>query len=162
MGTISMNELDPRFKYQVAAEPGGENIKACFSCGLCTAGCPVAEIDESYNPRKIIRMVLYGMKQQVLSSDTIWLCSLCYTCYAHCPQNVKFTDVMRALRNIAVKEGYVHPSFPDRIKGIDQLSQKLRHQMAISVLGKKTEDVKVDPAELLAKTANEIARSPVS
>jgi len=164
MGTIALNELDPKFKYEVAEQPGGENIKVCFSCGLCTAGCPVSAIDENYNPRKIIHMVLLGMRQQVLSSDFIWLCSLCYTCYAHCPQNVKFTDVMRALRTMAVKEGYVHPSFPDRIKEIDSLSQKLRHQMALSLLGKKSEDIKINPAELLGEALREIerAKTPVS
>ena len=164
MGTIALNELDPKFKYEVAEQPGGENIKVCFSCGLCTAGCPVSAIDENYNPRKIIHMVLLGMRQQVLSSDFIWLCSLCYTCYAHCPQNVKFTDVMRALRTMAVKEGYVHPSFPDRIKEIDSLSQKLRHQMALSLIGKKSEDIKINPAELLGEALREIerAKTPVS
>ena len=164
MGTIVLSELDPKFKYEVAEQPGGENIKVCFSCGLCTAGCPISEIDENYNPRKIIHMVLLGMRQQVLSSDLIWLCSLCYTCYAHCPQNVKFTDVMRALRTMAVKEGYVHPSFPDRIKEIDNLSQKLRHQMALSILGKKSEDVSIDPAALLAEASREVekAKSPAA
>ena len=159
MATIMLNELDPKFKYEVAEQPGGENIKLCFSCGLCTAGCPISEIDENYNPRKIIHMVLLGMRQQVLSSDIIWLCSLCYTCYAHCPQNVKFTDVMRALRTMAVKEGYVHPSFPDRIKEIDNLSQKLRHEMALSILGRKTEEVKIDPAELLTEVLQKIEKA---
>lgn len=161
MGTIVLNELDSKFKYEVAREPGGENIKLCFSCGLCTAGCPVSEIDENYNPRKIIRMVLLGMRVQVLSSDFIWLCSLCYTCYAHCPQNVKFTDVMGALRAMAVKEGYVHPSFPDRIKMIDNLSQKLRHRMVLSILGRKSEKVTVEPAELLAEASQEVERAEV-
>ena len=159
MGTIVLNELDPKFKYEVAEQPGGENIKVCFSCGLCTAGCPISEIDESYNPRKIIHMVLLGMRQQVLSSDIIWLCSLCYTCYAHCPQDVKFTDVMRALRTMAVNEGYVHPSFPNRIKGIDNLSQKLRHQMALSILGKKSEDVSLDRAKLLSEVFQKVEKA---
>jgi len=164
MGTIVLSELDPKFKYEVAEQPGGENIKVCFSCGLCTAGCPVSEIDENYNSRKIIHMVLLGMREQVLSSDFIWLCSLCYTCYAHCPQNVKFTDVMRALRTMAVKEGYVHPSFPDRIKEVDNLSQKLRQQMALSILRRKSEDASINQAELLAKASREVerAKSPVS
>ena len=162
MGTIVLNELDSKFKYEVTEQPGGENIKVCFSCGLCTAGCPVSEIDENYNPRKIIHMVLLGMRQQVLSSDFIWLCSLCYTCYAHCPQNVNFTDVMRALRAMAVNEGYVHPSFPDRIKEIDSLSQKLRHQMALSILGGKSEATEVDPVELLSKALQKMEKAKAS
>jgi heterodisulfide reductase subunit C len=46
--------LDPKFKYEVAREPGGENIKYCFQCGTCTSGCKVAELDSKYNPRKIL------------------------------------------------------------------------------------------------------------
>ncbi len=156
--TIVMAELDPKFKYDVAAEPGGENIQLCFACGLCTAGCPVSEIDPNYNPRKIIRMVLLGMRERVLSSDFIWLCSLCYTCYAHCPQNVKFTDVMSALRAMAVREGYVHPSFPAQIKAIDAFSQDLRRRMALSIVDKKAESFTVAPEELLGQITAQPAR----
>ena len=148
---IVLNELDTKFKYDVAAEPGGENIKLCFACGLCTASCPVSEIDPEYNPRKIIRMVLLGMRKEVLSSDLIWFCSQCYTCQAHCPQNVNFADVMKALRIMAVREGYVHPSFVETIKGIDTFTQKLRHQMVSNIVGQKSEEVKVALPELANK-----------
>jgi len=73
--TIVLNELDRKFKYDVAEEPGGEHIKLCFACGLCTAGCPVSEVDSEYNPRMIIHMVILGMRKEVLSSGFIWLCS---------------------------------------------------------------------------------------
>ena len=145
---ITLNELDAKFKYEVAEEPGGENIKVCFACGLCTAGCPVSAIDPEYNPRRIIRMVLLGMRKEVLSSNIIWLCSLCYTCQAHCPQNVNFADVMKALRSMAVREGYVHPSFIERIKEIDTFSQRLRHQMVNSIVTRKSEAVELEPARL--------------
>jgi len=141
---IVLNELDSKFKYDVAAEPGGENIKVCFACGLCTASCPVADIDPAYNPRKIIRQVLLGMRKEVLSSNLPWLCSQCYTCTAHCPQNVDFADVMKALRNMAVKEGYVHPSFTEKIKEIDAFAQKLRHQMVISIVDDKAQKQDAD------------------
>lgn len=134
---ILASELDPHFKYEVAEEPGGENIKVCFSCGVCTAGCPVSEIDPGYNPRKIVRMVLLGMREQVLASDFIWLCTLCYTCYARCPQNVRFTDVMGALRNMAVREGHVHPSFLKAVDGIAEFTQRLRHDMLVKALAKR-------------------------
>jgi len=137
---IYTSELDPGFKHEVAEEPGGENIKVCFSCGVCTAGCPVSEIDPDYNPRRIVRMVLLGMRKQVLSSDFIWLCTLCYTCYARCPQNVRFTDVMGALRNMAVREGYVHPSFLKVVDEIGGFTQRLRHDMLMKALVGKTEE----------------------
>lgn len=147
--TISVKELDPKFKYDIAAQPGGENIKACFACGVCTAGCPVSEIDERFDPRKIIRMILLGMKERVLSSDFIWLCAMCYVCSFHCPQDVKFAEVMAVLRDMAVREGYVHPSFPGQIKAIDNFSQDLRRQMVLAIVDKRSQEFSADLRELL-------------
>ena len=149
--TVAATQLDPNFKYEVANQPGGENIKACFACGVCTAGCPVSEIDEKYNPRKIIRMVLLGLREQVLSSDLIWLCSTCYTCYAHCPQDVKFTDVIGALRDMAIKEGYVDPSFKRNMDALDTFAQRVRRDMILAAVDKKKEAASVNPAEVLAQ-----------
>lgn len=148
--TIALRELDPMFKYEVSTRPGGENLKYCFACGICTAGCPVSEIDETYNPRKIIRMVLLGMKKEVLSSDTIWLCSSCYTCYSHCPQDVKFSEVMVALRDMAVEEGYVDSAFVKAIEEVDKLAQKIRRELVIKALNKKKSGAAIDPKELLS------------
>ena len=95
--SVSMDDLDPDFKHMVAKEPGGENIKKCFACGTCAAICPVLSVNDSYNPRRIIRMVLLGMKEEVLSSEFIWLCSGCYSCYERCPRDVKITSLMGAI-----------------------------------------------------------------
>ncbi|MEO0156308.1 MAG: 4Fe-4S dicluster domain-containing protein [candidate division WOR-3 bacterium] len=118
-----MSGIDPKFKYRVAQEPGGEKIKLCFACGICTASCPVREIDDRYNPRKIIRMILLGMKERVLKNDFIWLCSSCYACTERCPQGVRFTDVMNAIKNIAVKEGYVPKAFAQQIELLKKLGR---------------------------------------
>ncbi|MEO0096205.1 MAG: 4Fe-4S dicluster domain-containing protein [candidate division WOR-3 bacterium] len=118
-----MSGIDPKFKYRVAQEPGGEKIKLCFACGICTASCPVREIDDRYNPRKIIRMILLGMKKRVLENDFIWFCSSCYACTERCPQGVRFTDVMNAIKNIAVKEGYVPKAFIQQIELLKKLGR---------------------------------------
>jgi heterodisulfide reductase subunit C len=152
--TVALSELDTKFKYDVADEPGGENVKVCFACGLCTASCPVADIDVKFNPRRIIRMVLLGMRKEVLSSDTIWFCIQCYNCQGHCPQNVDFADIMKALRSIAVREGYVAPSFVEKIKEIDVFCQKLRHEMVDAIVGSRSQGVEVAPSKL-AKEALE-------
>ena len=107
MGTIKINDLDPSFKDRVAEQPGGAGIRACSGCKACTASCPVEAIDTRFDPRKIIRMVLLGMKKEVLGSNITWLCGACYGCHETCPQNVNFTEVMFAIKNLAVKEGCV-------------------------------------------------------
>ena len=107
------------FKNDVRNTPGGANVLNCFLCGSCTAGCPVNEIDESYNPRKIMRMVLLDMEEEVLRSDEIWKCNQCHTCVAHCPQDVRFADIVRALREISIEKGYRGGDLLDKIYKLD-------------------------------------------
>ncbi len=107
---ITADQLDLNFKYEVAEEIGGEGILQCFQCGTCTATCPVRKFDPDFNVRRVIRLTLLGAKEKVLTSDFVWMCSTCYSCYELCPQNVKITDVMTALKNLAVKNGHAHPN----------------------------------------------------
>jgi heterodisulfide reductase subunit C len=104
---IDVSHLDPGFRAEIVAEPGGERFMRCFSCGTCVAGCPVAGHTEEYNPRRIIRMAIWGMRQEVLTSKMVWLCSACYTCDERCPQDVHIPALMNAIRNIAVRHGHV-------------------------------------------------------
>jgi heterodisulfide reductase subunit C len=108
---IDLAQLVPGFRSEIAVEPGGERFMRCFSCGTCVAGCPVAGRTESYNPRRIVRMALLGMRHQVLTSEFVWLCSTCYTCYERCPQDVHIPELMNAIRNIAVREGHIPAAF---------------------------------------------------
>jgi len=126
---LALSDLDLSFCEEVASQPGGEHIRRCFACGTCAAGCPVTEVDPTYNPRKIIRQVLFGMRKEVLSSPLIWYCLVCYRCYARCPQKVNFTDVMRALRYLAIKGRYASSDTLRRIEDVDRFAQAMRHDL---------------------------------
>jgi heterodisulfide reductase subunit C len=108
---IDVSKLDTKFKYEIMEEPGGERLTRCFTCGTCTASCVIKRVKDDFDPRKIIKMAMLGMKDEVLSSDFIWLCTSCYACQERCPQDVLVTDIMTAIKNIAVKQGYTHPSY---------------------------------------------------
>ena len=56
-------------------------------------------------------MTQLGLKKRVLESESLWLCASCFTCTDRCPQDVKVADIIRVLKNLAVKEGYVPPVF---------------------------------------------------
>jgi heterodisulfide reductase subunit C len=139
-----------RFKDEVLSTPGGENLLKCFACGTCTASCPVREVDESYNPRKIIRMVLLGLKDEVLRSEFVWHCSTCYTCTERCPQGVHLTSIMRALKNIAIRERIVPASYRmqaqsirsmGKLYEIEDFDNKKRARMGLPELEKKCPDL---------------------
>jgi heterodisulfide reductase subunit C2 len=154
---IDSKNLDPDFKHLIAGEPGGEHIRRCFSCGTCTAGCPVREVTDRYNPRKIIRMAILGMKKEVLSSQFIWLCSSCYTCFERCPQDVKIPELMNAIKNIAVREGYIPSSFKvqlgllssfGRLLEITDFESDRRKELNLPLIQGKTEEIKKILSEL--------------
>ncbi len=126
---VMVSTLDLRFRDEIAGHPGGENIRRCFACGTCAAGCPVTEVDSEYNCRRIIRQILLGMREDVLSSPLIWQCLICYRCYVRCPQKVNFTDIMRVLRYLAIKEKRVSPETFEQINELDRFSQVVRHDL---------------------------------
>jgi len=94
------------FVKEVMKMPGGENILDCIQCGLCAGSCPT-RFAMDYSPMQIIKMVHLGMREKVLSSSTIWICSTCYICYTRCPRAINFTTLMMSLRNLAIEENFV-------------------------------------------------------
>lgn len=108
---LKLSRLDPSFTQEVLAEPGGGNLFLCYSCGTCMSTCLVKRYHDDFNPRRLLRMAALGMREQALSSPTYWLCSACDACYKRCPQGIHISDLMKAVRNIAVRNGYQKP-FP--------------------------------------------------
>lgn len=96
---------DPAFKEEVERR-SGEDISICYQCGNCTAGCPAGFVyDRQVN--QIMRGIQLGLKEQVLNSDSIWLCLGCSMCTLRCPNNIDVAGVMETLRHMAREEGYV-------------------------------------------------------
>lgn len=142
--------LDSGFAREMAAEPGGEAIRRCYACGTCTASCPVRRVNPVFNPRKILRMVLLGMRDQVLTEPFVWLCATCYSCQERCPQGVRISDIMRALKNIAVRMGKMPDVVPVQIKllrekgtlyPLDEFDNKKRGKAGLPTLLEGHEDV---------------------
>jgi len=115
---VKLSRIDPKFRYEVIKVPGGENLLQCFQCGTCTSDCPIARFNEKYRPRKIIRMAQLGLKDKIVESDFLWLCASCFTCTDRCPQGVEVASVIRALKNIAAKEGFIPQIFKTQLSNV--------------------------------------------
>ena len=151
---LNLSAMDVKFAAEILTRPGGEHLFCCFACGTCTLTCPVAEVTDSYNPRGIIRRILLGQKEEVLSDLTIWYCRTCFRCSVHCPQDVRFTHIMQILRQLAVEQGYVTPEFVQAIHELDQATERLRIR-ALAELAKSSKDTaQPDLASLITNVAN--------
>ena len=113
---ISPNEIN--FRRRLLKVPGAERLMLCYQCGTCTADCPIAMRVEEFRPRQIARLAVYGQKDRLLSGDTLWLCAGCYTCYERCPQKVRVSEIISALRKLAVEEGLLHSTYKALMKSI--------------------------------------------
>lgn len=92
-------------------EISGEDVRACYQCGKCTAGCPLASTMDLM-PNQILRLIQVGEYEQALRSQTIWQCASCLTCAGRCPKEVDPARVMDALRTLLLRRGAVHVEIP--------------------------------------------------
>ena len=97
---------DARACERIAAE-AGVDLKDCYQCGKCTAGCPLAA-GMDLMPREVIRFLQLGAIDVVLEAKTPWICAQCVVCSSRCPQNVDICSVMRAVR-LASKHAGMRP-----------------------------------------------------
>lgn len=107
---VDLSSSDTRFLRSLERELLAAGLPDCHQCGVCTSSCSVREMEETFNPRKIMKLAKLGLKEEVFKSDFIWLCSMCFMCEERCPQDVKPPDVMTVLRNMAAKEGRAPPN----------------------------------------------------
>ncbi|MBN2302513.1 MAG: 4Fe-4S dicluster domain-containing protein [Lentisphaerae bacterium] len=153
MSKINIERADANFKYEVASHPGAENIKKCFSCGTCTGACPVFRVESDYNPRKIIRQILLGLRKEVLQSKEIWLCARCYSCTAHCPQGVSFADIIVVLREMAIQEGYAPKNILKKIDEITDCANEFRKDCINRITGNNS----LSEHEIVSKVRTKVA-----
>ena len=95
------DELGSSFLDEVYSAPGGESIRWCIQCGMCSGSCPnVTQMD--YSPRQTIALIRGGMGHDVLTSNSMWVCASCYLCTVRCPKDVKITELMHVLERLSV------------------------------------------------------------
>ncbi len=95
----------------------GSPLSSCMQCGTCSGTCPVARYMDQ-TPRRIIAMVNAGLKEQVLKTNTFWLCASCYHCTVRCPRKINIAEAMYALKRYSMwkseyKKGLVGPVFSE-------------------------------------------------
>lgn len=115
---IKITRENTSFRKELMQRKGAERIMYCYQCGICSADCPVAKRVKEFRPRRIARLAVLGQKDRLLNSDTLWLCAGCYTCYERCPEKVRVSEIISALRGAAVEEGIIHQTYKSLMNSI--------------------------------------------
>jgi heterodisulfide reductase subunit C len=101
----NVKEPDMAFAKAVK-DAGGKTLDLCYQCGTCTASCPSGR-RTAFRTRQLIRKAQLGLKEDILGSDELWMCTTCYSCVERCPREVEIVDIILLMRNMAVKQGHM-------------------------------------------------------
>lgn len=91
----------------------GEWVKMCMQCGVCAGSCPLGP-HWQHTPQEIFMMIRAGKREEVLSSDSMWMCTSCYNCVARCPRGLPITHIMHGLAHYATRLGLAPKEQPTR------------------------------------------------
>lgn len=94
-----------RFGLEFARKTKGETARRCIQCGKCATICPLVRLREDFSPIEIVKGVLLGLEDLVLSSDLIWRCLSCQACAKVCPAGIKFPEFIGAVREVLMEKG---------------------------------------------------------
>jgi len=92
-------------------ELSGENVFACYQCGMCSSGCPLAE-EMDRLPSRVIRDLQLD-DPSVLESNAMWVCASCLACEVRCPKGVDLAKLMEALRQLYLRKSLDRLSIDD-------------------------------------------------
>ncbi|MCL5743348.1 MAG: 4Fe-4S dicluster domain-containing protein, partial [Acidobacteria bacterium] len=102
------NLIQPDVSFiQSVVASGGNDVKRCFQCATCSAGCTLSPADAPF-PRKQIIAAQWGLKDRLAGDPAIWLCHNCGDCTAYCPRGARPGDILNALRREIIR----HFAFP--------------------------------------------------
>jgi quinone-modifying oxidoreductase subunit QmoC len=91
----------------------GSWVKMCMQCGVCAGSCPLGNAWQ-HTPQKIFMMIRAGKREEVLTSDSMWMCTSCYNCIVRCPRKLPITHIMHGLANYAHRLGLAPKGQPTR------------------------------------------------
>ena len=75
-----------------------EDLLCCLNCSTCISGCPASEAEPPLLVRNLVRMVVFGLEDELLEEDSPWICVTCTRCEEMCPQDVKPFEIVLAIR----------------------------------------------------------------
>lgn len=105
---LTLDKVDPDFT-KIFINAGIDTVEHCFQCGTCTGGCPSGR-RTPYRVRQLVRKCLVGLKDEVISDPSLWMCSTCYTCQERCPREIKIVEIVKMARNVAAQNGFMAPA----------------------------------------------------
>lgn len=112
LNTAMIEKYRSSFLKEVEANVAeGQWVKMCMQCGVCSGSCPLGK-DWDHPPQELFMMIRAGKRNEVLSSESMWMCTSCYNCITRCPRGLPITHIMHGLAHYAKRLGLVPKNQP--------------------------------------------------
>ena len=108
------------FKESLLKIPDGERIQSCLQCACCSGVCPFGFAME-FPPGRMIAWMRAGILDEMLQSDSVWMCVSCYACTEVCPKDIPVTP---ALMTRAKEEALLAGNVPAELQSALEFSQQ--------------------------------------
>lgn len=92
------------------------SLDACMECGRCEEACPAWASGKPLSPKAVVMGLRTAMLPAakrgplhggVVSSETLWACTMCQACVFECPVLIGHVDLIGDLRRHLVAEGQI-------------------------------------------------------
>jgi len=103
LDTLKIVYKNDGIREQVKALIPDGNLTACLTCGTCASGCPATGL-HNMDPRKFIRMAVFGMDKELERHPWVWSCTMCKRCYDVCPMSINIPQLTFYLRSLWPRE----------------------------------------------------------
>jgi heterodisulfide reductase subunit C len=94
---IEFDELETNLKSAILERVPTAGFDLCLTCGTCTGGCPASELFDM-DPRKLVRMLVLGLDEEVKKTNWAWVCTMCARCMKQCPMEINIPQLVYNLR----------------------------------------------------------------
>ena len=121
-------ERSRKFFSSLFEDKDGERFKTCLQCATCSGACPFGYLME-YPPGKMISYLRADIFDEVLKSDSAWLCVSCYACTAMCPSKIPITS---GLMTRTKEELLLAGNIPTELQSALEFSQRYGNPMGES------------------------------
>ncbi len=112
LNTAMIEKYRSNFLKEVEANvEEGEWVKMCMQCGVCSGSCPLGKHWE-HPPQEIFMMIRANKREEVLGTDSMWMCTSCYNCIARCPRGLPITHIMHGLAVYSKRLGLTQKKQP--------------------------------------------------
>ena len=85
-------------------------------------------------PSQFMKLLQLGVEQEIITSNTPWICLTCFICSVRCPKGIDIAGIMEAARLVRARSNVDH----FKVRTLDTVEENLPPIAVVSCFRKHT------------------------